>query len=73
MVKRAKLIGTVLRPRPTEEKALATKKFIEEVIPLLESGAIKPIVDKVFKLEEIRVAHKFLESNQSFGKVVLEF
>lgn len=73
MAKRAKLIGTVLRSRPTAEKATATGKFIEEVVPLLASGKIKPVIDRVFKIEEIRAAHEFLESNASFGKVVLEF
>lgn len=73
MAKRATLIGTVLRSRPTPEKAEVTKKFIEEVLPLLESGKIKPNIDRVFKIEEIQAAHKYLESNESFGKVVLEF
>lgn len=73
MAKRAKLIGTVLRSRPTEEKAEATKAFVKDVIPLLESGAVCPVIDRVFKIEEIREAHEYLQSNQSFGKVVLEF
>ncbi len=71
--KRARIIGTVLRPRSTEEKADATRKFVEEVLPLIESGEIKPNLDKVFTLGEIKDAHEYLESNQSFGKVVLEF
>ncbi|HEX8250924.1 MAG TPA: NAD(P)H-quinone oxidoreductase [Pyrinomonadaceae bacterium] len=73
MRKRLKIIGTVLRPRPTPEKAEATRKFAEEVVPLLANGKIKPNVDKVFQLEQIREAHEYLESNASFGKVVLEF
>jgi NADPH2:quinone reductase len=73
MSKRAKLIGTVLRSRPTAEKAAATQAFVKDVIPLLASGAVRPVVDRVFKIEEIREAHEYLESNKSFGKVVLEF
>lgn len=73
MSKRIKIVGTVLRPRPTTEKAEATRKFAEEVVPLLANGRIKPNVDKVFKIEQIREAHEYLESNASFGKVVLEF
>jgi NADPH:quinone reductase-like Zn-dependent oxidoreductase len=73
MSKRLKIIGTVLRSRPTAEKAEATRKFAEEVAPLLASGRIKANIDKVFKLEQIREAHEYLESNASFGKVVLEF
>lgn len=73
LVKRLKIIGTVLRARSTEEKAEATRKFAEEVVPLFEKGVIKPNVDRVFKIGEIRAAHEYLESNASFGKVVLEF
>jgi len=73
MSKRLKIIGTVLRSRPTSEKAAATRLFAEEVVPLLAGGKLKPNIDKIFKLEEIREAHEYLESNASFGKVVLEF
>lgn len=71
--KRAKIIGTVLRSRPIVEKAEATRKFVEEVLPLLSDGTVKPNVDKVFPVAEIRQAHEYLESNESFGKVTLEF
>jgi NADPH:quinone reductase len=71
--KRLKIIGTVLRSRPTAEKAEATKKFIEEVLPFIAKGLIKPNLDKVFRVEDVRAAHEYLESNASFGKVVLEF
>lgn len=70
--KRLKIIGTVLRSRPAHEKAEATQKFINEVLPLFEAGKIKPNVDRIFKLEEIISAHEYLESNDSFGKVVIE-
>ena len=73
MAKRAKLIGTLLRSRPTVEKAAATAGFVRDVVPLLESGAVRPIIDRVFKIEDVRKAHEYLESNKSFGKVVLEF
>lgn len=70
--KRLKIIGTTLRPRSIEEKAEATGKFVEEVVPLLESGRINPNIDKVFGFEDVRAAHEYLESNESFGKVILE-
>ncbi len=73
MSKRLKIIGTVLRSRPTEEKAEATRKFAEEVVPLFTVGKLKPNIDKVFKIEEVKKAHEYLESNASFGKIVLEF
>ncbi|MBC7898927.1 MAG: NAD(P)H-quinone oxidoreductase [Saprospiraceae bacterium] len=71
--KRLKIIGTVLRGRSIEEKAEAVRKFSENVLPLLESGKVKPNIDKVFKFEEVADAHGYLESNESFGKVILEF
>jgi len=73
LTKRARIIGTVLRSRSTEEKAEATRKFIEDVLPLIAEGKIKPNLDKVFPVEAIKEAHERLESNTSFGKVVLEF
>jgi NADPH2:quinone reductase len=73
LAKRAKIIGTVLRSRSTEEKAEATSEFTKEVLPLLASGKIKPNIDRVFKVEAVKAAHQYLESNESFGKIVLEF
>lgn len=71
--KRAKIIGTVLRARSTEEKASATLAFSDQVVPLLASGAIRPNLDKVFPVQDVIAAYKYLESNESFGKVVIEF
>jgi NADPH:quinone reductase len=71
--KRISIIGTVLRSRTIQEKAEATKRFAKDVIPLLKSGKIRPNIDRIFKLEDVQKAHKYLESNESFGKIVLEF
>jgi len=73
LAKRAKIIGTVLRSRPVEEKAKATQAFVRDVLPLVAEGKIKPNLDRVFQVRNIREAHEYLESNVSFGKVVLEF
>ncbi len=70
--KRLSIIGTVLRGRSLEEKADATAKFRSEVVPLLRSGKVSPVIDRVFPAKEIRAAHEYLESNESFGKVVIE-
>lgn len=71
--KRAKIIGTVLRARSTEEKAAATRAFSDQVVPLLASRAVRPNLDKVFPVHDVVAAYKYLESNESFGKVVIEF
>jgi putative PIG3 family NAD(P)H quinone oxidoreductase len=73
LYKRATIIGTVLRARPLEEKAAATAAFISEVIPLLSSGTVRPNLDRVFPAADIQEAHRYLESNASFGKVVIDF
>jgi len=73
LTKRLKIIGTVLRGRSPEEKAEATRAFNRDVVPLLASGKVVPNLDKVFPAEEVVQAHEYLESNRSFGKVVLEF
>ncbi len=71
MRKRLRIMGTSLRTRSTEEKAAATRLFAEQVVPLLASGAVRPVIDRVFRMEEVRAAHERIESNESFGKVVL--
>jgi NADPH:quinone reductase len=72
LTKRLTIIGTVLRSRSAEEKAAATANFVREVLPLIADGKIEPNVDQVFAAEEVQKAHEYLESNESFGKVVLE-
>src|SRR6266550_211172 len=71
--KRAIIIGTMLRGRSIEEKAEATRLFASSVLPLVSRGAIRPVIDRVYPVDEIRDAHERTESNQSFGKIVLTF
>lgn len=69
LTRRLTIRGTVMRSRPLEERILTTHAFEREVVPLLASGAVRPVVDRVFPLGEIAEAHRYLESNVSFGKV----
>ncbi|MDP9291065.1 MAG: NAD(P)H-quinone oxidoreductase, partial [Verrucomicrobiota bacterium] len=71
--KRATIIGTMLRGRSIEEKAEATRLFVSSVLPLVSRGAIRPVIDRVYPADEIRDAHERMESNASFGKIVLTF
>lgn len=73
MRKRARIIGTVLRARAIAEKAEATRRFTADVLPLLESGKVRPIIECIYRAEEIQSAHEHLESNRTFGKIVLTF
>jgi putative PIG3 family NAD(P)H quinone oxidoreductase len=69
--KRLHIIGTVMRSRSLEEKISMTTAFAQEVVPLLEKGSIQPVIDSAFPLEKVQDAHRRLESNETFGKVVL--
>lgn len=69
--KRIMVRGTMMRSRPSAQKAAATEAFARDVLPLLERGVVKPVIDRVFALDQIREAHARMESNESFGKIVL--
>lgn len=69
--RRVSLTGTVLRARSVGEKAAATTAFIRDLGPLFERGALRAVVDSAFPLDEIADAHRRMESNESFGKVLI--
>jgi putative PIG3 family NAD(P)H quinone oxidoreductase len=71
MMKRLRVIGSTLRARPVEEKAVVMGQLFESVWPKIESGEIRPIVDTVFPIEEVEKAHELVESDETIGKVVL--
>jgi NADPH:quinone reductase-like Zn-dependent oxidoreductase len=70
--KRATIIGTTLRARPLGEKIDVTNTFARHVVPLVESGALAPVVERVMPLAEAAAAHQAMASNEMFGKLVLE-
>jgi len=69
--KRLTVVGTTLRARPLEEKIGVTRRFADRVVPWLERGLVRPIVDSVFPFDDVRMAQARLESNFVFGKVIL--
>jgi NADPH2:quinone reductase len=71
MGKRLRIIGTVLRARSTEEKASAVRRFAAEVLPLFKRGLLRPVIDQTFDLRNVAAAYDRLESNETFGKVIL--
>ena len=73
MGKRARIFGTVLRSRPLEEKASLTQALAREVVPLLADGRLVTVVDEVLPMEQIREAHQRMESNRTFGKILLRW
>jgi len=72
MSKRLTIVGTVLRARSAEEKAHAVRRFAAEVVPLFARGLLRPVLDSAHPLEEFAAAYERLESNATFGKVVLK-
>jgi NADPH:quinone reductase len=70
--KRLRVVGTLLRSRPLEEKIAVTQSFARQVLPLLARGQLRPVLDRVFPLAEAAEAHRYMERNQNFGKIVLE-
>ena len=71
MAKRLQVTGTGLRGRTLEEKLAVTSQFKRHVLPHLASGSMKPVVDRSFPLEEVADAHRYMETNANFGKIVL--
>jgi NADPH2:quinone reductase len=72
LAKRASIRGTVLRSRSLEEKAAATRAFEKAVLPHIEAGRIRPVVDSRHALADAVKAHRYMETNANFGKIVLE-
>lgn len=70
--KRIVVRGTTLRARPLEEKIQVTQLLSRNISPLFESNIFSPVVDKVFPLEKVGDAHRYMEDNLNFGKIVLE-
>lgn len=71
LTRRATIIGTVLRSRSVDEKAAATAGFARDLGPAFESRGLHAVVDSVFTLDAIADAHRRMESNETFGKIVI--
>jgi putative PIG3 family NAD(P)H quinone oxidoreductase len=69
--KRASITGTVLRARPLEEKIAISQRFAAEMLPLFDSGALKPVIDSTYAFADIAKAHEYMASNANVGKIVL--
>lgn len=71
LTKRVLVRGTTLRARPLEEKIAAGQLLAQNIVPLIESGKLQPVVDKIFDLADSSKAHSYMESDDNFGKIVL--
>jgi putative PIG3 family NAD(P)H quinone oxidoreductase len=71
MTKRLQIFGSVLRSRSLADKIDITQRFRAKWLPLLAAGRIKPIIDRVFPLAQAADAHRYMEENRNFGKIIL--
>jgi putative PIG3 family NAD(P)H quinone oxidoreductase len=69
--KRATVAATSLRPRPLDEKAAIVAAVREHVWPLIEAGAVRPVVDRTLPLADAAEAHRVVEASTHIGKVLL--
>ena len=69
--RRLTITGSTLRPRSVEEKGQIAVALRREVWPLLEHGAVKPLIYRTFPLEDAAAAHRLMESSAHVGKIVL--
>jgi len=72
MVKRQQIIGSVLRSRPVPEKAEIVAEFTRRALPKFADRTIVPIIEKAFPIDEVVEAHRMMEEDKHFGKIVLK-
>lgn len=71
MVKRQQIIGSVLRSRPVPEKGEIVAEFTRRALPKFADRTIVPIIEKVFSIDQVADAHRMMEEDKHFGKIVL--
>ena len=69
--RRLTITGSTLRPRPVEEKGRIAAALEQEVWPLIERDAVRPVVHRTFPLADAAAAHRLMESSAHIGKIVL--
>jgi putative PIG3 family NAD(P)H quinone oxidoreductase len=71
MVKRQRIVGSVLRSRSVEEKAGIIAEFTKTVMPRFAAGTLVPLIYKAYSLDDVAEAHRAMERSEHFGKIVL--
>ena len=71
MGKRISMRGVTLRTRTLEEKLTVTRRFATSVLPLLANGKVRPIIERVYSMEDVGEAHKAMGDNKNFGKLIV--
>ena len=71
MVKRQRIIGSVLRSRSVQEKQEIVAQFTRTVMPCFSDGSIEPVIYRTYPLDDVAEAHRTMEQSKHFGKIVL--
>ena len=69
--RRLTVTGSTLRPQSIDEKSLIANQVENNILPLLESGEVGPIIDSTFSMNDVAAAHELMESSRHKGKLVL--
>jgi NADPH:quinone reductase len=72
LFRRLRVIGTVLRSRPLDEKIAISQRFAAEILPLFDAGLVHPVIDSRFPLEAIADGHRHMEANANVGKILID-
>jgi putative PIG3 family NAD(P)H quinone oxidoreductase len=72
MRRRLHITGTTLRARSQEEKASLVRQLSDFALPRFADGRLRPVIDSVFPISQAGEAHRYMESNQNFGKIILK-
>lgn len=71
LMKRLRVIGSVLRSRTLEEKTDIVDAFRQRVLPLFDDGRLQPVIDRTIPIREVERAHQLMKDNKTIGKIVL--
>lgn len=71
LFKRLQVSGATLRARPLEQKMQLTQEIIKQVMPGFSRGLLRPVIDRIMDFDEIADAHRYMEENRNFGKIIV--
>jgi NADPH:quinone reductase-like Zn-dependent oxidoreductase len=71
MAKRGTVAATTLRARPVRDKSRIVRGVRDQVWPLVDAGAIRPIIDRTVPMRDAADAHRLMEASDHLGKIVL--
>jgi NADPH:quinone reductase-like Zn-dependent oxidoreductase len=73
MITRGSIRGTVLRARALAEKEALARAFERDMLPGFAAGELRPVINRVFAADQAADAHRHMEANANFGKILLRW